>query len=105
MKSCRPGWIIEVVTPYFRRTASIVVSRCKLSSTTFALNSAVYCCRFLVVISFWYLSREHLLPYPLVHYIRYRTNYGGPICLDKQRAKIRYNSNVRENGLSFAIIY
>src|SRR6266516_1004760 len=71
----RQRGLVKLVTPYFSRTASIVVSRCKLSSTTFALNSAVYCCRFLVVISFRYLSGERLLPYTLVHYIRYQIDH------------------------------
>src|SRR5712692_799912 len=43
LNSSRQRWIIEVETPYFLRTSSMVVSRCRLSKTTFALNSDVYC--------------------------------------------------------------
>src|SRR6266566_6511923 len=84
LNSCRHRWIIEVETPNFLRTSSMVVSRCMLSKTTLALNSAVYCCRFLVAISFRYLSGECFLPYVLVHYIRYRT--GQSIILFSLRA-------------------
>ena len=67
-------WIIELETPYFLRTSSIVVSRCKLSKTTFALNSGVYCFLLYSAIHSPYLSGSLFLPYPLVKYSRYWTD-------------------------------
>src|SRR5260221_9078078 len=60
-------------TPNFWRTSSMVVSRCRLSSTTFNLNSAVYCLRFFSMGS----NTFHFSPFPCssVHYTRYWTQY------------------------------
>src|SRR5258708_1410398 len=50
----------------------MVVSRCRLSSTTFNLNSAVYCLRFFSMGS----NTFHFGPFPCssVHYTRYWTS-------------------------------
>src|SRR6266702_7556676 len=69
--SCLQRWIIEVATPNFVRTSSMVVSRCRLSRTTFNLNSAVYCFRVFAIASNTFLFRS--LPCSLVHYTRYWT--------------------------------
>lgn len=70
-------WIIELETPYFLRTSSIVVSRCKLSKTTFALNSGVYFFLLYSAILSPYLSGSFFLPYSLVKYSRYWTHFSG----------------------------
>src|SRR5512135_456472 len=62
---------MEFVTPNFVRTSSKVVSRCGLSSTTFNLNSGVYCLRCFPMDSNTFHFR--FFPYSPVHYTRYWT--------------------------------
>src|SRR5260370_3628104 len=72
--SCLQRWIIELETPYFLRTSSMVVSRWRLSRTTFALNSGVYCFLLYSTIHSPYPSGSFFLPYLLVKYSRYWTH-------------------------------
>src|SRR6266566_8441163 len=62
---------MEFVTPNFLRTSSKVVSRCKLSSTTFSLNSGVCCFRCFSICSNTFLVP--FFPSSPVYYTRYRT--------------------------------
>src|SRR6266700_4086479 len=62
---------MEFDTPNFLRTSSKVVSRCKLSSTTFSLNSGVCCFRCFSICSNTFLVP--FFPSSPVYYTRYRT--------------------------------
>src|SRR5258707_25065 len=69
--SCLHRLITELGTSNFRHTASMVVSRWKLSITAFNLNSDVYCLRLLVIGSY-------LLSLLTVYFIRYVTHVCPP---------------------------
>src|SRR5579871_1324999 len=62
---------MELEMPNLRQTSSCVVSRCRLSSTTFSLYSAEYCLRLASIMSSTFLRL--CFPYLPIYSIRYWT--------------------------------